>query len=52
MRSLGFYKNRKCLFGTRWLSCAAVAVYARCMPVPEDLYPKEACDKAKVEMKQ
>jgi Na+-translocating ferredoxin:NAD+ oxidoreductase RnfC subunit len=50
MRSLGFTKTGSAVFNQMaelCCSCGLCTLYA----CPEDLYPKEACDKAKVEMK-
>ncbi|MBT8387412.1 MAG: 4Fe-4S dicluster domain-containing protein [Ignavibacteria bacterium] len=51
MRSLGFTKTGASVWNQMaelCCSCGLCTLYA----CPEDLYPKEACDKAKVEMKQ
>jgi len=50
MRSLGFTKTGSAVWNQMaelCCSCGLCTLYA----CPEDLYPKEACDKAKVEMK-
>jgi Na+-translocating ferredoxin:NAD+ oxidoreductase RnfC subunit len=50
MRSLGFTKTGSTVWNQMaelCCSCGLCTLYA----CPEDLYPKEACDKAKVEMK-
>jgi len=51
MRSLGFTKTGESVWNQMadlCCSCGLCTLYA----CPEDLYPKEACDKAKAEMKQ
>jgi len=51
MRSLGFTKTGASVWNQMaelCCSCGLCTLYA----CPEDLYPKEACDKAKVEMKE
>lgn len=51
MRSLGFTKTGSAVWNQMaelCCSCGLCTLYA----CPEDLYPKEACDKAKVEMKE
>jgi len=51
MRSLGFTKSGAAVWNQMaelCCSCGLCTLYA----CPEDLYPKEACDKAKVEMKE
>jgi Na+-translocating ferredoxin:NAD+ oxidoreductase RnfC subunit len=51
MRSLGFTKTGAAVWNQMaelCCSCGLCTLYA----CPEDLYPKEACDKAKVEMKE
>jgi len=51
MRSLGFTKTGSSVWNQMaelCCSCGLCTLYA----CPEDLYPKEACDKAKVEMKE
>jgi Na+-translocating ferredoxin:NAD+ oxidoreductase RnfC subunit len=51
MRSLGFTKTGSAVWNQMaelCCSCGLCTLYA----CPEDLYPKEACDKAKVEMKR
>jgi len=50
MRSLGFTKTGSAVWNQMaelCCSCGLCTLYA----CPEDLYPKEACDKAKIEMK-
>jgi Na+-translocating ferredoxin:NAD+ oxidoreductase RnfC subunit len=51
MRSLGFTKTGSAVWNQMadlCCSCGLCTLYA----CPEDLYPKEACDKAKVEMRE
>ena len=51
MRSLGFTKTDSAVWNQMaelCCSCGLCTLYA----CPEDLYPKEACDKAKVEMRE
>jgi Na+-translocating ferredoxin:NAD+ oxidoreductase RnfC subunit len=51
MRSLGFTKTGSAIWNQMaelCCSCGLCTLYA----CPEDLYPKEACDKAKVEMRE
>jgi len=51
MRSLGFTKTGAAVWNEMaelCCSCGLCTLYA----CPEDLYPKEACDKAKVEMRE
>jgi Na+-translocating ferredoxin:NAD+ oxidoreductase RnfC subunit len=51
MRSLGFTKTGSAVWNQMaelCCSCGLCTLYA----CPEDLYPKEACDKAKIEMKE
>jgi Na+-translocating ferredoxin:NAD+ oxidoreductase RnfC subunit len=51
MRSLGFTKTGSAIWNQMaelCCSCGLCTLYA----CPEDLYPKEACDKAKIEMRE
>ena len=51
MRSLGFTKTGAAVWNQMaelCCSCGLCTLYA----CPEDLYPKEACDKAKAEMRE
>ncbi len=51
MRSLGFTKTGAAVWNQMaelCCSCGLCTLYA----CPEDLYPKEACDKAKIEMRE
>lgn len=51
MRSLGFTKSGSSMWNKMaelCCSCGLCTLYS----CPEDLYPKEACDKAKIEMKE